>query len=182
MTEVQLQPAEAVEPPPPPPPPLPMPDYLIASDRTVSDSFHGNLMSPAALRTILEYRLGTKNMIDGAKKTLFYGRAPNQAVAHVESNLIPDQGEHKIEIHLLHSILGIDSEAAELIEHLYAAVISGKPYDRDELINEAGDVLWYLALLFRFLGTSFEEVAALNIEKLQRRYPEKFSAERAITH
>ena len=32
-----------------------------------------------------------------------------------------------------------------------------------------GDVLWYLAMLARYLGTDFEKVAELNIEKLTDR-------------
>jgi NTP pyrophosphatase (non-canonical NTP hydrolase) len=161
-------------------PPLPMDQYLVASSRTVSDSFHGQLMSPGALRTALEYRLGSKNYIDGAKKTLFYGRTPNGAVTHLENTSgALEPGTHTLNIDQLHAILGVDSEAAELIELLYKQELSGEPIDRDELINEAGDVLWYLALLFRLLGVTFEEVAALNIRKLQLRYPDKFTAERA---
>ena len=40
---------------------------------------------------------------------------------------------------------------------------------RQLLIKELGDVLWYIALLAKHLDMSLEEIAKLNIEKLQGR-------------
>lgn len=37
------------------------------------------------------------------------------------------------------------------------------------LMAEAGDVLWYVAMLADVLGVSLEDIATLNLEKLQRR-------------
>src|SRR5574343_1621067 len=41
---------------------------------------------------------------------------------------------------------------------------------KTEIAKEIGDVLWYLAMLADQLGFSLEEIANLNIEKLQKRY------------
>lgn len=41
---------------------------------------------------------------------------------------------------------------------------------RAALIDEAGDVLWYLAMLAEELGVTLEEIAARNLVKLERRY------------
>jgi len=46
--------------------------------------------------------------------------------------------------------------------------------------EEAGDLLWYLALIARALGTDLETIARTNIEKLRTRYPGKFTAEAAL--
>lgn len=43
------------------------------------------------------------------------------------------------------------------------------PQDRDALIKECGDVLWYLSALADELGTSLEAIAITNIEKLSSR-------------
>ncbi len=158
-------------------PPLPMDQYLKASERTTSGSFHEHLVSDAALRIALEYRIGVMPYIDGMKKTLFYARKANGALSHLQNTVPPGESDSVTfsDIDMLHSILGVDSEAGELIQLLHHHLITGQPIDSDELINEAGDVLWYLALLFRRLGTTFEEVAAKNIHKLQLRYPDKFT-------
>ena len=52
-------------------------------------------------------------------------------------------------------------------------------FDEVNLKEEAGDLLWYLAMLFRELDTDFTEVATTNINKLKARFPEKFTEEKA---
>jgi len=74
-------------------------------------------------------------------------------------------------------ILGLVGEAGELADK-YKKIIRDKgsvisDADRDELIKELGDVLWYVATLARYLGASFDDVATLNVAKLtdrQRRH------------
>jgi NTP pyrophosphatase (non-canonical NTP hydrolase) len=44
---------------------------------------------------------------------------------------------------------------------------------KDELILEIGDTLWYLASLCQNLGTTLENAATLNIEKLEARHKNK---------
>lgn len=80
----------------------------------------------------------------------------------------------------LHAAIGLSTEAGELTDAFKKALFYGKPLDRVNVIEEAGDLLWYLALLFDSLGSSFEEAAEKVIAKLRARYPEKFSGELAI--
>ena len=52
--------------------------------------------------------------------------------------------------------------------------------DRDYYdVNECGDVLWYMAVILEEIGSSFEEVMAMNIEKLEARYPNGFTEQAA---
>jgi NTP pyrophosphatase (non-canonical NTP hydrolase) len=82
---------------------------------------------------------------------------------------------------LLHGVLGLITEAAELADVLKKQHAYGKPIDRVNLKEELGDVLWYLPLLCRALDTDMESIAEMNIAKLKLRYPNKFSKEDAIT-
>lgn len=75
--------------------------------------------------------------------------------------------------------MGLNSEAGECIDLLKKARFQGHELDREKMTEELGDVLWYCAELAAGLGVTLEEVAQRNIDKLRRRYPEGFSAERS---
>lgn len=81
---------------------------------------------------------------------------------------------------LLHAVLGIQTESGELTDNLKKHIFYGKPLDVANLKEECGDLLWYISLLLDWLDCSYEEIMLLNIEKLQIRYPEKFSKHNAI--
>ena len=69
--------------------------------------------------------------------------------------------------------LGITGEAGEISDKVKkifrdkGGVISDQ--DREALVKECGDVLWYLSALADELGTSLEAIAITNIEKLSSR-------------
>ena len=81
---------------------------------------------------------------------------------------------------LEHIALGTAGEAGELADEIKKHVYHGHDLDVDHLINEGGDVLWYLARLATRLGTTLEEMASRNLRKLEKRYPNGFSEERSI--
>ena len=82
--------------------------------------------------------------------------------------------------HLLHAVLGIVSEAGELADQLKRHVMYQQPLDRTNVLEEIGDIEWYLALGARHMNSSLEKVREANIAKLQKRFPEKFTIERAV--
>ena len=53
-------------------------------------------------------------------------------------------------------------------------------FDRGHMAEELGDVCWYVAELATGLGVTLKEVMGRNIEKLRKRYPEGFDAERSM--
>lgn len=70
-------------------------------------------------------------------------------------------------------ILGLVGESGEVAEK-YKKIIRndhGEISDeqRDDLIKELGDVLWYIAVLAQYLGADFESVAQRNLAKLADR-------------
>lgn len=75
---------------------------------------------------------------------------------------------------------GMCGEAGECIDLLKKVEFQGHAFDPVRLIDELGDVLWYVAQTASGLGYTLDEVAKHNVDKLQIRYPEGFSAERSI--
>lgn len=81
---------------------------------------------------------------------------------------------------LLNAALGLCGEAGEFGDSLKKWRFHAHPLDEAELRKELGDVLWYVALACDALGLRMGDVMTENIEKLRRRYPEGFSAERSL--
>jgi NTP pyrophosphatase (non-canonical NTP hydrolase) len=81
--------------------------------------------------------------------------------------------------------LGVAGEAGEVADLIKKLLFHGHAFDAaavDKLVKEAGDVLWYLALLADRLaehGVTLDTIAAQNIAKLRARYPEGFDPERS---
>lgn len=71
-------------------------------------------------------------------------------------------------------------EAGECIDILKKHEFQGHELNEEKLIDELGDVLWYIAQTAVGLNVDLEEIAQHNVEKLKRRYPEGFSADKSI--
>ncbi|HEY6435469.1 MAG TPA: nucleoside triphosphate pyrophosphohydrolase family protein [Ignavibacteriaceae bacterium] len=80
---------------------------------------------------------------------------------------------------LLHATLGISGEAGELLDAVKKSFIYSKPLDRINAREELGDLMWYIALACRTLDVTLEELMQENIDKLTKRYPEKYTDEHA---
>lgn len=141
--------------------------YLEASGRTAAGTFYGDNIRQRDLDAIIEESLTALKRLDQVKKALFYNKEPSWGVP--KTNDDPVTGDKDV----IHAILGIATEAGELLE------LIGNPTDA-KLVDESGDVLWYLALLYRRLGTTFGAAADKNIEKLKVRFPEKFEESLAV--
>lgn len=76
--------------------------------------------------------------------------------------------------------LGLCGESGEVADHIKKYLFQGHCLDRDYVIKELGDVLWYLSISAYHIGVSLEEVAQRNIDKLQKRYPNGFEVERSL--
>lgn len=78
-----------------------------------------------------------------------------------------------------HGAVGIATESGEIMNSIKTSKYYGRKLDKINLIEEMGDVMWYLAILCDELNVSFEEVWDKNIRKLTARFPEKFSHNKA---
>lgn len=81
---------------------------------------------------------------------------------------------------LIHACMGICTESGELMDAIKKTTIYGKPLDVVNLIEEMGDLFWYLGLMANELHVSFDTIMGLNIEKLRKRYPNNFTEQDAL--
>ena len=75
---------------------------------------------------------------------------------------------------LLTAAVGLSAEGGEFMEIVKKMVFQGKPWNddnREHLIIELGDVMWYVMQACKALDVSLDEVIAGNVEKLKKRYP-----------
>lgn len=73
--------------------------------------------------------------------------------------------------------LALAGEAGELANLTKKVFIHGHLYEPDKVIEELGDILWYIAVYAREIGIDLSEVATRNILKLSKRYPDGFNSE-----
>ncbi len=81
---------------------------------------------------------------------------------------------------LINGVMGLCGESGEVIDLVKKHLAQGHELDREKMIDELGDVAWYIAETAAALDTDLEEVFSRNIEKLKRRYPEGFDSEASI--
>ena len=70
--------------------------------------------------------------------------------------------------------VGLAAESGEFLEIVKKMVFQGKPWsdsNREHLLIELGDVMWYVAQACMALGVDFEDVLEMNVKKLEKRYP-----------
>lgn len=80
---------------------------------------------------------------------------------------------------MMHALHGMASEVGE-IHGNYQKSYQGHEVDGRELQKELGDLLWFITEFCTAAGWDLGYIAHKNIEKLRKRYPEGFSAERSI--
>ena len=77
------------------------------------------------------------------------------------------------EVGFIEKVLGLSGEAGEFTDK-YKKILRDKngvmsPEDKDAMVKELGDVLWYIASISRYMNVPMSEVAKKNIAKLQDR-------------
>ncbi len=99
----------------------------------------------------------------------------NISHADMVTNLVKDPAairaaltNHSVD--LIHAILGISGEAGELLDAVKKHVIYNKPLDLENVVEELGDIEFYLEQLRQRLGIPRESTLKANVAKLGRRY------------
>lgn len=92
----------------------------------------------------------------------------------IKARLTVDDGR------LLHAVMGLVTETGELMDALKRKLIYGKGIDRVNVMEECGDLLWYIALALDACDYTIEEAMERNITKLKKRYPDGYSDTNAL--
>ncbi len=71
---------------------------------------------------------------------------------------------------LNHAAMGVAGEAGELIDAIKKHLVYGKPLDRANIIEELGDLRFYIQAMQNVLGITESEVLQANADKLSKRY------------
>lgn len=78
------------------------------------------------------------------------------------------------EDYLEHMVYGLVTESGEILDALKKHKFYGRDLNIQNIKEELGDLEWYLAQLYNIIGYSREQAKIDNIEKLKKRYPDKF--------
>jgi len=132
-------------------------------------------------------------ILDQIKKNVFYNKPYNldglvdntyalnnaiNSLSSIDINAVVDNAtEFPINPRIFHSIVGIQTEATELLE---ALDITKMELDNINIAEEFGDLDWYKAIGVDELGINWDTVLETVIAKLKARYPNKFTSEDAI--
>lgn len=143
--------------------------------RLAANKPHTDLVPARVMRAVLTKALDDQELVDQTKKALMYGKDRGAIRAFRDSILItremrpgPDYPTN-MNFDRLHAALGMRSEADEILRH-ELTLLAGGQVDEADLVDEAGDMLWYLQLYARSIGKSLVQVIARNAAKLMTRF------------
>lgn len=152
--------------------------YQTQFGRTLAPVFFPENVSPVFLGLLLAGRKQTAKLIDAAKRGLFYNKT-DRLGEYLEAAANPLGLPYEDEPEVIHAVIGMEGEVSEISEAAFDDTLSASE-KRAKIIDEAGDTLWYMALLFKHFDITFDEVFDANIAKLAARYPDKFSTDAAV--
>ena len=82
--------------------------------------------------------------------------------------------------HLLNGLLGLAGEAGECCDLVKKHLFQDHREYEEKLLDELGDVLWYIAETAAAIGKDLNTVAVWNLTKLQARYPDGFDPDKSL--
>jgi NTP pyrophosphatase (non-canonical NTP hydrolase) len=92
----------------------------------------------------------------------------------IAEELTPD------DCHRLHMAIGISGEAGELLDAIKKATIYRKQLDIANIVEECGDLLFYISGMLDSIGVDIESAMSANVSKLSIRYGKSYSDKSAI--
>lgn len=97
----------------------------------------------------------------------------------LQQNLIAEDERHLDIGGIFNACLGLSGEVGEFNDMIKKWIFHEKLLDIEHAKKEAGDILWYMAMLCESFGWNLEEIMQMNVDKLKTRYPDGFDVERA---
>jgi len=81
---------------------------------------------------------------------------------------------------IANAVMGLAGEAGEIADLFKKRLYHGHDIPTMQIIDELGDLMWYLAAIASLEGLSLNDIARANIDKLWRRYPNGFNSHDSI--
>ena len=75
--------------------------------------------------------------------------------------------------------MGLAGEIGEVIDIMKKHIYQGKELDITDVIEEVGDVLWYIANFCNINNITMDECMESNMKKLRKRFPNGFTVKDA---
>lgn len=157
-------------------------NYVEQATLTLSDKFYTDKVNFAAFMYRAKQAITALMALDEVKKSLFYGRdfvvpPPNAETGEHDWRVALSfvHADPKTAEHIVHGIIGLATEAGELLEALYTAVGKERQLDTVNICEEVGDGKWYMAILAKACGFEWGADEAVNIAKLRARFPNAFT-------
>jgi hypothetical protein len=152
-------------------------DYQAEAYKTCSPHWNPhNVEFDGLLRTLSQF-VDLCGVLNVYYKLLLRGKTPDQVgmiAPAYDASLAAHGGTFPAsEIDLVHAILGGASEIGELVE-VALDMLEGKPADRVNVIEEVGDMRWFLNLALRWADCSDLQCEMTNIDKLHGRHGSAF--------
>lgn len=145
------------------------------------------------LIAVLNAYVAVGNLLDDLKKNIFYNKpidsykwAKQKTTVHNQLDEIMSSIDGlkpsimPFDPRLFHAIIGIATESTELVEAILTSVETGSDIDHVNVKEELGDLNWYQAIAVDASEADWDNILSTNIEKLRKRYPEKFTSDHAI--
>lgn len=161
----------------------------IRTESVIDEVAVNELMLTSTIQTLIS--MG--NILDQIKKHVFYGEEYDMDGVRLHFSMATEamktfatlsppeiaEDERTINVNprLFHAVVGISTEATELLE---ALDLYDRNLDHTNLLEEFGDIDWYKAIGVDELGGDWDDILTKIIAKLRARYPEKFTSEAAI--
>lgn len=147
-------------------------------DSTTYDTIMDRARNPALLSETVKCLRDVAALglvLDKYKRAIFYGK--ELSVGH--STVAPTDKVDLTFTRLLHSGMGLATEAGEFIEALLEYVDGGE-IDLINLAEEVGDVCWYSAIASDTTKVPLSNIMHTNIKKLESRFGSKFNEKGAL--
>tara|TARA_R110002074_G_scaffold30461_4_gene86181 strand:+ start:885 stop:1409 length:525 start_codon:yes stop_codon:yes gene_type:complete len=140
-----------------------------------------DLANKILLLNALQKGVHAGNYVDTVKKQVIYNKPQSFPATPIErlffpraeKEFTPAQGD------LAHMSMGILGEAAEVMAVIQDHIEKEEPLDVDNLIEELGDIEFYLEGLRQAIGVSRQKILDANIVKLRKRYKSGYSDQAA---
>lgn len=80
---------------------------------------------------------------------------------------------------VLNACLGLSGEVGEFNDMIKKWIFHEKELDIEHAKKEAGDIMWYMAMLCESFDWDLDEIMQMNVDKLKARYPQGFDVDKA---